>query len=134
MKPRSESGERSGRTSGRLPRVGLGADGRSEDRHALPLSLGYDTFIPMVHRKAKIAFSIDARLLASVERVRAHTGESRSAVIARAIARLTSDNEQQERVRRYVLAYQEQPEDRRQVEAARRHARHVLAGLPWEDK
>jgi metal-responsive CopG/Arc/MetJ family transcriptional regulator len=88
----------------------------------------------MHQRRAKVAFSIDANLLVRVEHIRASTGESRSAVISRAIAKLTSEKEYDERVRRYVAAYQEQPEDRRQVGTARRSARRVLARLPWEDR
>jgi metal-responsive CopG/Arc/MetJ family transcriptional regulator len=87
----------------------------------------------MSQRRAKVAFSIDARLLARVERIRANTGESRSAVISRAVAKLTSENAHGEQVRRYVAAYQEQPEDQQHVDAARRAARRTLARLPWED-
>jgi hypothetical protein len=60
-------------------------------------------------RKAKIAITIDRRLLAQIERIRAGTGESRSAVVGRAVARLTSEDMYQARVRRYVAAYREQP-------------------------
>ncbi|HEX9294781.1 MAG TPA: hypothetical protein VF881_03075 [Polyangiaceae bacterium] len=85
----------------------------------------------MVHR-AKVAFSIDAGLLARVERIRGSTGESRSAVIGRALARLTSETEHDEQVKRYVAAYRAQPEDRPHIEAARAQARRTLARLPWK--
>jgi hypothetical protein len=97
----------------------------------LTVQLRYDKFILMA-AKAKIAFSVDSRLLARVERIRAVTGESRSAVIGRAIARLTSDNVHDEQVRRYSEAYREQPETPTEVEAARRHTRRTLARLPWK--
>jgi metal-responsive CopG/Arc/MetJ family transcriptional regulator len=83
-------------------------------------------------RKAKIAITIDRRLLAQVERVRAGTGESRSAVVGRAVARLTSEDMHQSRVRRYVAAYREQPETQSDVETARRIARRTLKRLPWQ--
>ena len=94
--------------------------------------VGYDKFIPMV-RKAKVAISIDARVLARVERIRTSTGESRSAVIGRALTLLTSQSVHDERVQRYLAAYREQPEDEMQVRVARRQARRTLARLPWKD-
>lgn len=85
----------------------------------------------MVARKTKIACSLDARLLAQVERLRASTGESRSAVIGRALQALTEHQQQQARVARYVDAYREQPESEAEVAAARATARRHLATLPW---
>jgi hypothetical protein len=86
----------------------------------------------MGHR-AKIAFSVDPEVLASVERYRARTGESRSAVISRALELLTESDEKSERIARYVRSYREQPEAARDVQSARRQARRVLAALPWKD-
>jgi hypothetical protein len=83
-------------------------------------------------RKAKIAITIDRHLLAQVERVRAGTGESRSAVVGRAVARLTSEDMYEARVRRYVAAYRAQPETQSDVETARRIARRTLKRLPWK--
>jgi hypothetical protein len=83
-------------------------------------------------RRAKIACSIDAGLLARVEMIRLGTGESRSAVIGRALMKLTSEAAHEEQVRRYQAAYREQPEGRSAVAAARRQARRTLARLPWE--
>jgi hypothetical protein len=81
-------------------------------------------------RKAKIAITIDRRLLAQIERVRAGTGESRSAVVGRAVARLTSEAMYGAPVRRYVAGYQEQPETQSDVETARRIARRTLKRPP----
>ncbi len=94
---------------------------------------GYDKFIPMA-RRAKIACSIDSRLLARVERLREETGESRSALIGRALTKLTAEGEHDAEVRRYVAAYREQPENQVEVEAARRHTRRTLPRLPWNDR
>jgi len=82
---------------------------------------------------AKIAVSIDAKLLARVERVRAGTGESRSALVSRALARLTDEDAKAHAIRQYVDAYRTTPESAREVAAARRAAKHALAGLSWDD-
>jgi metal-responsive CopG/Arc/MetJ family transcriptional regulator len=84
-------------------------------------------------RRAKIACSIDSRLLARVERMRASTGESRSAVINRALAKLTADELSTARTRRYVQAYRDVPDEGRALTAARRLAERALAALPWDD-
>ena len=99
----------------------------------LTLDARYDTFILMA-RRAKIACSIDAGLLARVESIRLVTGETRSAVIGRALIKLTSDEAHAERVRRYRAAYLEQPEAPGEIATARRQARRVLAHLPWDDQ
>jgi metal-responsive CopG/Arc/MetJ family transcriptional regulator len=82
-------------------------------------------------RKAKIACSIDAQLLAKVERIRLHSGESRSAVIGRALQKLTSESAHEEEVARYIVAYREQPERPSEIRAARRQMRRTLSRLPW---
>jgi len=84
--------------------------------------------------RAKVAFSIDARILARVERIRSISGETRSAVIGRALERLTRENAHDEQVRRYLAAYREKPEDETQVGAARRQARRTLVRLPWRSQ
>ena len=99
----------------------------------MTLGLRYDTFILMA-RRAKIACSIDAGLLARVESIRLVTGETRSAVIGRALAKLTSDEAHAEQVRRYRAAYLDHPEGPVEIEIARQHARRALARLPWNDK
>ena len=80
-----------------------------------------------------MAFSLDTQLLAQLERIRLSTGESRSAVIGRALEMLTSESARQHDVERYVAAYREQPESRSEIRSARRRARRTLARLPWED-
>jgi metal-responsive CopG/Arc/MetJ family transcriptional regulator len=85
-----------------------------------------------MRRKAKVAFSLDSQLLARIERIRQDTGESRSAVIGRALERLTSESAHRHEVERYVAAYREQPESRSEISSARRRARRTLSRLPWE--
>jgi hypothetical protein len=62
-----------------------------------------------------------------------NTGESRSAVIGRALTLLTSERVHAAQVQRYQEALRAQPEDETEVESARTHARRALARLPWED-
>jgi metal-responsive CopG/Arc/MetJ family transcriptional regulator len=82
---------------------------------------------------AKVAFSVDRRLLDRVERIRAKTGESRSAVIARALALVTKAAARDEQIGRYVAAYREQPESADDEQVARRTARRSLTHLSWEE-
>lgn len=77
-------------------------------------------------RRAKFACSIDATLLARVERLRARSGESRSAVVSRALAKLTEQEARAVRVRRYLEAYREQPETDKEIETAAELARRAL--------
>jgi len=93
----------------------------------------YDTFI-LMSNVAKIACSVDADLLARVELVRKRTGESRSALISRALRMLTAESSRALAVARYVEAYRERPESPDDVRAARRGARRVLARVAWEDE
>jgi hypothetical protein len=83
-------------------------------------------------KSAKVAFSLDERLLDRVERIRARTGESRSALIARALAAVTEQDARAVEVRRYVEAYREQPETEDDEARARESARRTLKRLPWE--
>jgi metal-responsive CopG/Arc/MetJ family transcriptional regulator len=87
-----------------------------------------------VVNRAKIAFSLEPEVLASVEKLRARTGESRSAVIVRAIKLLTESDQKAARVARYVSSYREHPETAREIQVARRQAQAVLAALPWDDE
>jgi hypothetical protein len=82
---------------------------------------------------AKIACSIDADLLKRIESVRARTGESRSALISRALVALTAESARSRAVRRYVEAYRELPETAEDVRAARSSSRRALARLAWDD-
>ncbi len=80
-----------------------------------------------------MAISVDAVLLERVERLRASTRESRSAIVGRALALLTGEAARRAEVERYVAAYREAPESVQEVEAARRLARRQLRKLPWNE-
>jgi hypothetical protein len=88
----------------------------------------------MTRRHAKFACSVDAAVLARIERLRARTGESRSALVSRALVKLADEEASADRVRRYIEAYREKPESRAQISAARRMARRVVRAMPWEDE
>ncbi len=89
--------------------------------------------MPSRRRATKIACRIDADLLRRVEAVRATTGESRSALISRALLALTAKSGRARSVKRYVAAYRECPERPGDVATARRSARRGLAHVAWED-
>ena len=85
-------------------------------------------------RTAKIAVSLDAPLLASVERLREQTGETRSAVVSRALRALTREVERARLVDEYLEAYRSHPESDAEVTAARAAAKRALAQLPWDEE
>lgn len=58
----------------------------------------------------KIAISLDPETLAEAEKLRAKTGESRSALFARAVRTLVARDAHEERVRRYLQGYAQAPE------------------------
>jgi hypothetical protein len=88
----------------------------------------------MAGRHAKFACSVDASVLARIERLRARTGESRSALVSRALLKLADEEANAERIRRYIEAYQEKPESKAEIAAATRVARRVLRAIAWEDQ
>lgn len=85
-------------------------------------------------KSAKVAFSVDPLLLKRVERIRATTGESRSAVIARALALVVDEEARREKVARYVEAYRNTPETADDERRARSVARSTLARLDWRER
>ena len=85
-------------------------------------------------RRAKVAVTIDEDLLAQAEAVRRRTGESRSAVFARALRELLGAEEHRRRVDRYVEAYREHPEGADEIALARRQSKRALAKVPWEEE
>ncbi|MBC7792354.1 MAG: hypothetical protein H7Z43_01495 [Clostridia bacterium] len=88
----------------------------------------------MSQRRSKIAISIDARLLKRAEHLRARTGETRSALINRALSMLTGNDEHERRLTEYVEAYRRMPETRAELEAVRIAAKRSLARVAWDDE
>lgn len=83
-------------------------------------------------KRRKVAISISAEALAAAERLRKHTGESRSAVFERALHGLAAEARRAERSRRYVDGYRRRPEGRHEVTAALRAAMTALATERWD--
>jgi metal-responsive CopG/Arc/MetJ family transcriptional regulator len=83
---------------------------------------------------AKIAVSLDADLLRRVERLRGRSGETRSALVSRALRLLTREEEETQRARDYVRAYREHPETPQEVASIRAVAKRSLAAIPWDEE
>jgi metal-responsive CopG/Arc/MetJ family transcriptional regulator len=81
---------------------------------------------------AKVAISLEPKLLQRAEQHRLVTGESRSALVARALRDLLASEGEQADIARYVAAYRETPETLGDVQAARAVAKRTLRHLPWE--
>ena len=88
----------------------------------------------MAGSSAKVAVSIDRSLLARAERLRTATGESRSALVSRAVRHLLRDEARARDVQEYVDAYRRVPESPVERRVARELARRSLAALPWNDE
>ncbi|OLB04611.1 MAG: hypothetical protein AUH06_11630 [Gemmatimonadetes bacterium 13_2_20CM_69_27] len=84
-------------------------------------------------KRRKIAVSVSAEALAAAERLRKHTGESRSAVFERALHGLVAAAGLAQQTRRYVEGYRRRPERRAEVRTALATALTALAGAPWDE-
>lgn len=82
----------------------------------------------------KVAVSLERELLREAEKLRKRTGESRSALVSRALARLVAEETLEQSVAQYVSAYQRFPESPAEVEAARALARRSLEAVAWCDE
>ncbi len=82
-------------------------------------------------KRRKVAVIISADTLAAAERIRARTGESRSAVFERALHGLMAEAQRAERSRRYVNGYRRRPEGGAEVAVALRVTLLGLAAEPW---
>jgi hypothetical protein len=88
----------------------------------------------MARKAEKVAVSLDRELLAHAERLRKSTGESRSALVGRALRQLLRSEARSARVAEYVEAYRRMPESAQDVRRARTVARRSLGTLPWDDQ
>lgn len=80
----------------------------------------------------KVAISLSREVLHQIEELRKETGESRSALIQRAMKKLLKERERSVRVRSYVEGYRRQPETKEEIAAAEFSASELLAREPWE--
>jgi metal-responsive CopG/Arc/MetJ family transcriptional regulator len=82
----------------------------------------------------KIAVSVDRELLREAEKIRESTGETRSALVSRALARLVAERRREERIAAYVEAYRREPEQPVEIDLTRALARRSLEALAWDDE
>ena len=82
-------------------------------------------------KTSKIAISLPEEVLTAVEREREESGESRSQIFRRAVDLLLRQRKEREMSELYIRAYQQVPETKEEVAAARRSASTILAEEPW---
>ena len=83
-------------------------------------------------KTSKIAISLPEEVLTAVEREREESGESRSQIFRRAVDLLLRQRKEREMSELYIRAYQQVPETKEEVDAARRAASTILAEEPWK--
>ena len=83
-------------------------------------------------KTSKIAISLPEEVLTAVERERQESGESRSQIFRRAVELLLRQQKEKEMNEQYIRAYQQLPETKEEVTAARRAASTILAEEPWQ--
>lgn len=88
----------------------------------------------MAEAAAKVAISLDTELLARAERLRKQTGESRSALVARALRGLLHAEERERQIAQYVDGYRRVPETIRDAAVMRKLARRAVAIVPWDNE
>lgn len=83
-------------------------------------------------KTSKIAISLPEEVLTAVEREREESGESRSQIFRRAVDLLLRQRKEQEMSEQYIRAYQQVPETKEEIDAARHAASAILAEEPWQ--
>ena len=83
-------------------------------------------------KTSKIAISLPEEVLTAVEREREESGESRSQIFRRAVGLLLRQRKEREMSEKYIRAYQQVPETKEEVTAARHSASTILAEEPWQ--
>jgi hypothetical protein len=82
----------------------------------------------------KVAVSLERELFLRAERLRSASGESRSALVGRALRQLLRDEGVVSDVKQYVEAYRRVPETNGDEKRARLLTRRSLAALPWDEE
>jgi hypothetical protein len=88
----------------------------------------------MARASEKVAVSLERDLFQRAERLRRASGESRSALVGRALRQLLREESLARDIELYVQAYERTPETDQDRRRARALARRSLSALPWEDK
>jgi metal-responsive CopG/Arc/MetJ family transcriptional regulator len=84
--------------------------------------------------RAKIAVTLDPGVLARAERLRRRSGESRSALVNRALRALLDSERRADQVKQYLEAYERVPETPAEIAAADELSRKTLRALAWDDE
>lgn len=85
-----------------------------------------------MRKRAKVAITIAAPVLAAAERERKRTGESRSAVFERALLEYFAERTRVEAVRRYSNGYQHAPERAQEIRVSTAMALSSLGSERWD--
>ena len=93
--------------------------------------LRYDKIIPMATKKEKVAVTIDHRVFGEAERLRRATGESRSALVNRALNLLVASEAREKNIAEYVQGYRNHPEIEDELSSAANVAAENLKDVPW---
>jgi hypothetical protein len=88
----------------------------------------------MARVSEKVAVSLERELFLRAERLRRASGESRSALVGRALRQLLRDEGVASDVKQYVEAYRRVPETNADEKRARVLARRSLAALAWDEE
>jgi metal-responsive CopG/Arc/MetJ family transcriptional regulator len=88
----------------------------------------------MARASEKVAISLDQGLFERAERLRKASGETRSALVARALRQLLRDESQTRAVAEYVEAYLRIPETATDERRARALTRKSMTALAWDDE
>jgi len=88
----------------------------------------------MAAATTRIVVVLERKLLQRAERLRASTGESRNALVERALRRVLQAGAHERNVEQYVMVYRRVPDGPRHASLARRTASRALAFLSWKDE
>jgi metal-responsive CopG/Arc/MetJ family transcriptional regulator len=83
-------------------------------------------------KTTKIAISLPEDVFRAVEQERKASGESRSELFRRAVEMLLRRNRERAMSERYVHAYEQLPETKEEIDAARHAASAILSGELWQ--
>lgn len=84
----------------------------------------------MPEKYEKIAISLPAHMLRSLQELSKSSGESRSSIIQRVLD--SEIKNQDSKIRDYVEGYKKFPELEPEIQVAEASAAQLLAGEPWE--
>jgi metal-responsive CopG/Arc/MetJ family transcriptional regulator len=69
-------------------------------------------------KTSKVAISLPTKIFEAIEQERKESGESRSELFRQAIEILLHRRQEEEKLRQYILGYQQMPETKEEITAA----------------